>query len=386
MNDHQNFKMGGGKLRAFTLVELLVVIAIIGILIALLLPAVQAAREAARRMQCTNNLKQFGLAVHNFHDAQRGIVPSWLAARATSGFPLLYPYMEQQANYDFLTNQSSGSAGETGIGIIRDQDVWMDDTLWDGGAAKKGLSSIPMFYCPSRRSPGIICPTPARPQIHYVGPGPQTDYAMVTIAVGSPDGGFWWGCDAIGPHTAYRNIHRGPMRAASLPRVASGEAWTLDAANLNAWRPRDTFSWWADGTSNQLVFGEKHIPLGKVGICDGPFGDTDWYYHGDCGYLRAGGKLSAPWLRSFQYNFNGSFTNPVGSISFPLASAGDYKAIAGVRDYEAMTEYSFGSYHTSVCNFLIGDGSVQAIGVTTPVFPILTALSMVNDGQAVAIP
>jgi prepilin-type N-terminal cleavage/methylation domain-containing protein len=103
MAKNQESEIGHRRSRAFTLVELLVVITIIGILIALLLPAVQAAREAARRMQCANNFKQVGLAMHNYHAAQNCFPSGLFMTDQYYGFgwgAFILPYLESTGLYE----------------------------------------------------------------------------------------------------------------------------------------------------------------------------------------------------------------------------------------------------------------------------------------------
>jgi len=118
---------------AFTLVELLVVIAIIGVLVALLLPAVQAAREAARRSSCQNNLRQIGLAAQNFHDSRGTLPPIRLQGGDgwASFFVIIMPYMEQ-ANI---------------------QNQWDLTLKYASQPVAARQTQVKTFYCPSRRAP-----------------------------------------------------------------------------------------------------------------------------------------------------------------------------------------------------------------------------------------
>jgi prepilin-type N-terminal cleavage/methylation domain-containing protein/prepilin-type processing-associated H-X9-DG protein len=157
------------KRLGFTLVELLVVVAIIGMLLALLLPAVQAAREAGRCASCQNNLRQIGLALHSFHDVHKVLPPSgWTTAgsgnpkgKFVGWRPLILPHVEEanlQRAYDFDLN-------------------W-----WEGANVSVGVTPLAVFRCPAvpeRKEVTSAVAKPPRPAMTFPGSLAPTDYEAI---------------------------------------------------------------------------------------------------------------------------------------------------------------------------------------------------------------
>jgi len=358
MSYFSNVKMEeGGNTRAFTLVELLVVIAIIGILIALLLPAVQAAREAARRMQCTNHLKQIGLAIHNFHDGRKSLPPAIYGdLNRSTLWGFILPYLEQNAAHEILVRRDDATNGPYVTWANRWNNLTADE--------RNGLASVSCYKCPSRRAPGEVAIAVHEPNSRSL--GPQGDYAYV-VCVRNPGSVYWW--------DHHRNLSMefaGPFLLA--PRASGATTWD-GSINL-----RTSFAKIPDGLSNQIFIGEKHIPLGRVGRCnrDNAVTGNGDPGNGDCSILAAENDIWT--VPSFSRNVS-SFDNS-GSwapLHFPIALAGDFKE----DHYRPIFHYGFGSYHTGVCPFVLGDGSVQALSASMS-FPILQALSIVDDGKSVS--
>ena len=144
------------KKSAFTLVELLVVIAIIGILVGLLLPAVQSAREAARRMQCQNNLKNIALANHNFHDTLRGFPMGAEFNVGTAWSSLILPYIEQSNAYNLMVFKEDGTGNfqwAHGLPGITADVALNDPTKLLFKNIVVCESKMPVFRCPSSAFP-----------------------------------------------------------------------------------------------------------------------------------------------------------------------------------------------------------------------------------------
>jgi prepilin-type N-terminal cleavage/methylation domain-containing protein/prepilin-type processing-associated H-X9-DG protein len=220
---------------AFTLVELLVVIAIIGVLIAMLLPAVQAAREAARRMQCANQIKQLSLAVHNFHDANNRFPASAFDPIAVGKdiqscgvLPLLLPYIEQEPLYsEMLVPYQAGASGNAGIQSIYYRTIAND--------------KINTFICPSDGNSSIK--TSGRWMDNSVTSyrGSRADLACYDAENS--------GMGATNPATQY----------------------TMRRSWLRAGQFTGGFALVTDGTSNSVMFSEGIIHDGTAGTLGGSF-------------------------------------------------------------------------------------------------------------------
>jgi hypothetical protein len=353
-------------------------------LIALLLPAIQAAREAARRMQCSNHLKQLGIAVHNFNDTKGGLPPSCIYTQKTSFWTMLYPYIEQQALYDALDSIDISTTQKAPL--VCDGQSTTSTSTWFGNAVisddlRKGFASVPLYRCPARRKPGTYLTTGAGQNM-----GPRGDYVIVFVHVPNnetdPVTNDWFIQNSRFGKTTdaawYINRNRSPFRVARLTWKA-GESpgdtfWGIDAADrqyITSWELRDSITWWRDGTSNQLIIGEKFIPLNLIDKEGATGSDAQW----------DGGVISTN-VTHAAMNTGRAIARTQACIKSDPKDIPPSEITSGVN---ANTAHAvFGGIHPGgVANFLLGDSSVHTFTHSTS-WTVIHQLGHVNDGEAVS--
>jgi prepilin-type N-terminal cleavage/methylation domain-containing protein len=325
--------LGGGRL-GFTLVELLVVIAIIGILVALLLPAVQFAREAARRVQCQNNLKQLGIAAHTHHDVLRRLPPGYLGALGSDPnkdyqqpltlnaqwhglIPYLLPFMEQELIQARM--------------IDLNLNVEELDTYW----YTKPITASNCAY----HLPGLICPSTS-PYDGNTGVSATAFLFMSTPTIGTYELSYW--PSPVNAALGRTNYLGCAGQFGDLP------PWRLYEGAFSR-RSQNGLSAFTDGTSNSLLFGET-----------------------------TGGK-SSQWTNKYGHSWMGSGVMP--------SNWGIGATQVGVS--EILTSkyfwYQFGSEHPTIVQFTFGDGSVKALSQNIDATTFLR-LSGIRDNHPAQLP
>jgi len=291
----------------FTLIELLVVIAIIAVLVALLLPAVQQAREAARRSQCKNNLKQIGLALHNYHDSMNTLPFGWVGDPTGSNRGnrwgwgvMILPYLDQPALYNGLTAITGTSAsGNPAVGFSA--------TLNSFAMPNILQTPVPVYRCPSDTAVSVVI-SPLKNGYSFTGNTTQfgrSNYPGVS----------------------------GSIVTGTIPTSANGTG--NGAFSQNSKR---SFRDFADGLSNTFLVGERRSPAVVGGLYFG--GDTIWAGVGDEGSVAA-------------FSLHVGDCAPGDPLNSPTGIA---PTTSNFLPYSG-----FNSMHVGGGHFLLGDGSVRFI-------------------------
>ncbi|MEQ8786148.1 MAG: DUF1559 domain-containing protein [Pirellulaceae bacterium] len=300
--------------RGFTLIELLVVIAIIGVLAAMLLPAVQAAREAANRSACKNNLKQLALGVQNHQDQRGDNVPLALFSEGVSWAALISPYMENANLWRVLDlEREYNHAGNS------------DD--FDDAA-----SAYPYLYCPSRRAaPQFVTAAGVAGGDNLV----AGDYAVPSVGsnnTNNPTQTDSWGQ----AHSLTAQL--GPFLSVWRVKPTNSNGGNISRDVVRMYRSKTSFGSWVDGSSNQAVFGEKALHPRYLNQADN-YGDFTVY----------------AWVE-LDPNCSGAARN---GRDVPARDAYDTRGNLS-KDQHRYWQL-FGSWHPNILQFSFGDGRVDAI-------------------------